>query len=607
MSIDKSDIKQMFFDRLNSFLVNQSEENLSDIYSLGRQALNSGFGLLELLEIYHETTESRDFNISESQQKHLKIALSFLTECLAPYEMKQQGYEEMIKSLKDQNNQLKKEVEQRKQVENELKESKNHFQQLVENVLDIITILDPDGTIRFLSPSVKKVLGYSPEELQEVQVLDLIREKDRKQVRNKLQEVSEKPGNEISVRFEIKHKKGQYRCLESSAKNAVNALGKPGIIVNSRDVSERVKAFEKLEASREQLRKAQKIGMLGSWEWDIVKGDLNWSGELCDIYGIPEEEKPRTYKDFLDMMPDKDRDRMIRIIRDEYIKKDSFEFEHRIELPDGRKKLLLVRGDVIQNDEGKPVKMIGTGQDITRMKETERKLREYSDQLRQLSRKNEQVRENERIRISRKLHDELGQTLSLLKVDLFILQQKLDSDDKTAIQKEYVVEELKKSIKHVETTIKTVQTISRELRPLILDDFGLSEAICWQLDKFESHSGITTTFQNNTDPDQHLGEEETTAVFRILQESLTNILRHANASKVDVELQEKKGRLVLKVKDDGIGIRWDQLKNSKSLGILGMRERCALLGGDISFVDQDGKGTTVILTIPFEKEEVSDG
>jgi len=606
MCLDRNEIKQKFFESLNRFLSAQTEENLSEIYSLGRQAMNSGFGMLELLEIYHETTENRDFNISESQQKNLRIALNFLTECLAPYEMKQQGYEELIENLRSQNKRLKKEVEERKSIENELHKSKNHFQQLVENVLDIITILDPDGTIRFLSPSVEKILGYTPEDLQEVQVLDLIREYDREKVRKKLQEVSKKPGNETSVRFEIKHKNGQYRCLESSAKNAMDALGKPGIIVNSRDVSDRVKAFEKLESSREQLRKAQKIAMLGSWEWDIVNGNLAWSGELCDIYGIPEEDQPSTDREFLEMMPEEARDKMIRIVREKYDQGESFEFEHRIELPDGREKLLLIRGDVVQDEDGNPLKMIGTGQDVTDLKDTERKLREYSDQLKQLSRKNERVRENERIRISRKLHDELGQLLSVLKVDLFILQQKLESRNEDDETEKYVVKELKGSIKHVETIIESVQRIARELRPPLLDDFGLTEAMSWQLEKFESHSGISTSFRDTTESDKELGEEESTAVFRIFQESLTNILRHANANKVNVVLQKNNNQLILKIQDDGVGIRWDELKQSKSLGILGMRERSELLGGDISFIDQDGKGTTVILKIPVQREFASD-
>lgn len=604
----KREIKDQLHDRLNEFFSNQNEECLSEVYELGRYAIDNGVGFLELLELYHETIKELTIDgLTDNTQKQIEYVFEFLIECMAPYEMKERGYEDLIGELKRQNRKLKQEIEQRKQTQQDLKENKKHFQQLIENALDIITVINPDGTIRYQSPSIENILGYTSDNLIDKSAFDFIHEGDWKHVREKLQAISEAVGNEISVQFRIRHKDGHYCFLKSNARYVSDALGKPGIIVNSRDVTEQVKAFEKLENSREQLKRAQKIALLGSWEWNIKKREMHWSGELCDIYGIPPEDQPKTYAEFLELIPEEDREELINIIRKKYRQRGDFEFEHRIVLPDGREKILLARGDVVTNDNGAPIKMIGTGQDITKIKRTEQKLRAYSQQLKNLTEKKERIRENERIRIARKLHDELGQMLTVLKMDLYILQQKANQESKqwkantplnSGNKSASLIAELKNAIERVDTITSSVQRISTELRPPILDDLGLGEAIEWQLAEFRKQTGICTSFKNHTTCISDLNNAESTAIFRIFQESLTNIMRHAKANNVEAELSEEDENIILKVQDDGIGIQWDNNNHSKSLGILGMRERSEFLGGDISFIDREQSGTTVILTIP---------
>jgi|GEM_PF-1101000 len=594
----KKEIKEKFITHLNEFFSDQDEENLSKIYELGRFAINRGIGVLELLDLYQETF--RDLKVREinkNEQKQIQLAIDFLTECLAPYEMKEKGYEDLIKELQKQNAQLQNEIEQRKKSQQDLKMNKEHFQQLIENALDIITVIDNDGTIRYQSPSVEKILGYASNELVGKSVFDFIHEGDWKEVQEKLQSISKDVWNEISVQYRIRHKEGHYSYLKSNARNVSDALGSPGIIVNSRDVTERVTAFKKLEKSREQLRKAQKIALLGSWEWDIKKREMQWSGELCDIYGIPAESQPRSYSEFLELIPDDERVALMELIRKKYRERSDFEFEHRIVLPDGREKILLARGEVVTNDAGAPVKMIGTGQDVTKIKRTELKLRAYSQRLKNLTEKKERIRENERIRIARKLHDELGQMLTVLKMDLYLLQKKTESKIPVSDEGD-LINEFKDAIERVDTITTSVQRISTELRPPILDDLGLIEAIEWQLSEFRKRTGISTSFQNHTVSNSSLNDDESTAIFRIFQESLTNIIRHADAGSVDVELSERDENFILKVQDDGVGIQWDEVNHSKSLGILGMRERSEFLGGDVAFIDGETQGTTVILTIP---------
>jgi signal transduction histidine kinase len=219
-------------------------------------------------------------------------------------------------------------------------------------------------------------------------------------------------------------------------------------------------------------------------------------------------------------------------------------------------------------------------------------LRESHEQLRALSVYLQHVREEERMRISREVHDGLGQALTGLKMDLSWLSHRLPRELQELIEK------TRGMAAHIDQTIQTVRRISTELRPGILDHLGLVAAIDWQTNEFQTRTGIQCQFAHALDRtilDEHLN----TAFFRIFQETLTNIIRHARATRVEVDLYEEEGRLVLEVRDNGRGITREQTLNMKSIGLLGMRERAALLGGDVRLTGAPGKGTTVIVSIPI--------
>ena len=150
----------------------------------------------------------------------------------------------------------------------------------------------------------------------------------------------------------------------------------------------------------------------------------------------------------------------------------------------------------------------------------------------------------------------------------------------------------------IETTITTVRRIAAELRPGVLDDLGLVAAIEWQIEQFQSRSGLKCHWTNNA-KEIELDREKATAVFRILQEILTNVLRHAGATNVYVKLGRTKHYLEVEVKDDGRGITESQRLNSRSLGLLGMKERALLVGGDVRVTGKEGTGTTVVVRVPL--------
>jgi signal transduction histidine kinase len=222
----------------------------------------------------------------------------------------------------------------------------------------------------------------------------------------------------------------------------------------------------------------------------------------------------------------------------------------------------------------------------------EEKLRKSLDQLRALTTYLQYVREEERTRIAREVHDELGQALTGLKLDMSWLAARLARNAKSVQAK------VKTMVDHIDETIQTVRRIATELRPGILDSLGLVAALEWQANEFQSRTGIPCNVVAADEASQ-LQPQFATVFFRIYQETLTNIIRHANATQVNVRLAEESGSLVLSVKDNGRGISEEEIANTHSIGLVGMRERAMLIGGEITLQGSPGKGTQMTLRVPL--------
>lgn len=248
----------------------------------------------------------------------------------------------------------------------------------------------------------------------------------------------------------------------------------------------------------------------------------------------------------------------------------------------------------IETDEtGALVRTKTIARDMTERNRVEQELRRSREDLRSLSAHIQSAREEERGAIAREIHDELGQVLSKLKLDLSWLKKRLAPEQKPLVEKTDIMSDL------VDSTIKTVQKISSELRPGVLDYLGLAAAVEWQAKEFRDRTGIPCT--TAIAPDISVEDKDiSTAVFRIFQETLTNIIRHAGASWVEVDLKQEDGMLMLRVRDNGAGIPRGNISDPESFGIMGMRERARHLGGSVDITGEPGKGTTVSVRIPLD-------
>ena len=248
-----------------------------------------------------------------------------------------------------------------------------------------------------------------------------------------------------------------------------------------------------------------------------------------------------------------------------------------------------------------PPMFTGFVRDITERRRAEKQLRDSREQLRALAAYLQSVREEERTRIAREVHDELGQGLTGLKMDLALLEKKVAEVSGTEDLQQFE-EKLEELPVRVDTIIATVRKIATELRPPVLDDLGLEAAIEWQIQEFEKRTGIKCQYSCGL-KQVDLGPDRATAVFRIFQETLTNVVRHAEATQVDIHLREEGDKLILEVQDNGRGMTGRELSGTRSLGLLGMRERATMLDGEVNIIGRQGKGTTVGVRIPIHRPD----
>lgn len=273
------------------------------------------------------------------------------------------------------------------------------------------------------------------------------------------------------------------------------------------------------------------------------------------------------------------------------------EMETRVLQDDGRYDWFLVLNVPFRDKKGNIIHWYGTSVDITTRKLAENQLKDFNKKLRALSAKLQSAREEEGRRIALEMHDELGSTLTTLKWNLEEMHIAL-SDVINIPQVSLLRKKLDAMMILTNSLIQSVKRISSELRPPILDDLGLAAAVEWQARQFQERTGIVCDCDCALE-NLELNQEQSTAIFRILQEALTNVLRHAQATKVDISLKKKSEELVMSVRDNGRGITEEEKFKPSAFGILGMRERAYLLGGKVEINGVKDQGTVVTVRIPL--------
>lgn len=473
-----------------------------------------------------------------------------------------------------------------------LLKSEERYRNIVETAQEGIWLLDADYNTVFVNKKLTEILEYDTEEIMGKHIFNFMDEDDKATAVEIMSRRKEGKSEIIERRFRTKSGKLIWTSI-SATPIKLNDENFSGSLAMVTDITERFQASEKLKKNEQQLKEAQKIAHLGNYSYDFRTKVWKCSEVVDEMSGLLPEEIPN-FDNWIAMMAPEFKEQYLKELEDTILHARA-NFGHYqdykiIRAHSGEERWISITGEIEYDAAGMPVSLFGTLQDVTTRKMEEKQLHDLNVQLRNLSSHLQTVREEERTHIAREIHDELGQQLTVLKMDIFTLKNKMTSES-AMMQKK-----INQMIEMVDTAIQTLKRIATELRPGILDHLGLVAALEWNAKEFQKRSGIQCNFNSNAVSDNFTTEINTT-VFRIFQESLTNVARHSKADHVDAKLYEKEKMLILEVNDNGVGI---QDRNKKtSWGLLGMKERAIILDGDFTVKELKEGGTNVTLKIPL--------
>ena len=486
------------------------------------------------------------------------------------------------------------EILKRLTAEKALRKSEERYRSLYHHTPAMLHSIDINGRLVSVSDYWLEVLGYERDEVIGRKLTDFYTESSRRYADEVVLPEFFKTGFCEDISYQFVKKDGDVIDVLLSAISDRDASGKPvRSLAVSIDVTERKRAEDALEQAQEELRKySEDLERLVKKQTQEITSILRYTPAIVSIkdrdgrYILVNSRFEELFTMFNEAVRGKtDYDIFPHEVADQFRQSDlkvlsrgtSYQVEEHIPLSDGDHTYLAVKFPVY-DDSGEVSGVCGISTDITAVKKAQ-------NQLRRLSGSIMTSQEKERSAIARELHDELGQMLTALRMDSAWLQERLKKSDSESAGRAKAMDRL------IDKTIQDVRSLAFRLRPGVLDDLGLVDALEWYTSDFERRTGITCVFEHNEVADAI--DSVATASYRITQEALTNVARHASASHVHVALEQQDGLLALLVEDNGCGFDISELTDSEGLGVAGMRERAMLAGGSLEVQSRPEDGTRV--------------
>jgi len=485
-------------------------------------------------------------------------------------------------------------ITERKLAELALKQADDHLRLVLDTTPGQIHTGRPDGYLDYFNQRWLKYVGLSLEDLQGWAWTAAIHPQDVEEIVKKWRECLAS-GELFENESRVRRADGEYRWM---LHRKVPLRDEHGIIVKwyglSTDIEDRKQAEEALRKSESRLREAEQLANIGYWERDLVADRITWSDETYRIWGCPRQDRGLSQRELEETIHPDDRQLQRQVLTEAAKGSQRYDVEYRIVRPDGEIRFVNVRDDIEYGDAGRPIRIFGTVQDITERKRAEHALREAASQLEALSRRLVELQESERKELARELHDRIGQNLTALNINLKILATALPPQASDELRVRLVDSEAL-----VESTAAAIRNVMSELRPPMLDDQGLEPALDWYAKQFSERTGIAVGVRGLVSAER-LAPEMEIALFRVAQEALNNVVKHARASQVEIVLERSGSDYVMTVEDDGVGFEAAEIFATRQagLGMVTMRERTQALGGKLEVQAGRGDGTRLTVRVP---------
>jgi len=470
-------------------------------------------------------------------------------------------------------------------------------------VIDGVTITDLEGNILQVNNALLKMYGFDKkEEMIGRSALEFIKKEEQNRATKNIRKTLD-DGYLRSVEYTSIKKDGTEFPIELSVGLLKDSIGKPtGFIGITKDISRRVAAERKLNASFKKIREseAQLNAIFQSSQIIIVFFDKN---RRIQSFNAPAAEIARKIlgkelvigASWLDYIPEafyaQSKNRFNHIL-----KGNSSILDWQIRDMEGNEHWFALTYNPVKTQNGEIMGFSLMVLDISERKKYEKEQKRSREQLHQITQHLQSIREEERTHLAHEIHDELGQRLSLLKIDLDLLSKKIGDSDKTLLK------EMHSFSQQVENIIRDVKYIARGLDSRVVNQLNLVQTMRWQAKEIEKRTNLHIKLKIDID-EQKVNKNIAVSIFRIFQEALTNIIRHAGATKVDVVLKTKHEKIIFIIKDNGQGIPSAKIVDPRSMGIAGIKERVFALAGEIKIISRWGRYTAFVIKIPLPSEK----
>jgi PAS domain S-box-containing protein len=471
-----------------------------------------------------------------------------------------------------------------------MRETAARLNGIVQSVMDALITVDENQDIVLFNPAAEKMFGCAAADVLGTPLDQFIPGRHRDAHRRHVDHYGQtgvttrRMGGSELVGLRAN---GIEFPVEASISQATVG-GKKLFTVILRDIAERKRAEAAIKESAERYQRL--VALVPDAIWVEREHRIQLANRAClDLLAVESEERITGRSPLEFIHPDFHALARARRERLMFGIVDDLRVEEKVVRSDGEIRDVEI-AETAFRDEGTTV-ILAVLRDVTDRKRADNELRESRESLRRLSASLQEVREEEKARIARELHDELGQALTSLKMDLEDIAGTFEPQQSERLKRVDAMRSL------LNSTVASVRRIATELRPLMLDDLGLIATIEWLTGDFEARTGLQVGV-DLPGPDLNVAKDAATALFRVLQESLTNVARHAGASRVDVKLSTSDAATRLEIRDDGKGMEPASMHKSGSFGLLGMRERAAMVGGTLTIDSSPGAGTTIVMTVP---------
>ncbi len=480
-------------------------------------------------------------------------------------------------------------ISEQKHAEKNITEARNLADTLVDSLPGIFYFYDAEGKFLRWNKQFEEVSGYTGEEISNMHPLQFFNAADHAYMTSRIQETFQSGESSAEANFVTRRGEEVPYFFRAAL---INYEGRNCLLGTGIDIKERKKAEANLKASEQKYKllfENNPMPMYMVIEGTFIVVDVNAAALKQYGYSRPEFMALNAAKL---LHPDE-----ISRMKSDTQHPEFHDQQYRGIWKHLRKDGSTVLTEVTTHDvfyQNKAVRLV-LANNVTEQQIAKEKLEESYDSIRKLTEYLQNIREEERLHISREIHDELGQLLTVLKMDVSWLNKKIDAPEGPIRAK---ITEL---LGLIDTTVKTVRRIASELRPTLLDDLGIQAAMEWHLEEFERRSGI---HQNFDPPGREVSVDDSQKIglFRIFQESLTNVARHSGGKNVNVSLKEDDNLVILTIQDDGKGFDEESTRKN-TLGLLGMKERTKVMGGEYTIQSEPGNGTTVKVVVPTVRQK----